>query len=237
MSDASPTHPRVSTGVAALDRALGGGLPALRATLVTGNAGAGKTTLALQFLNDGISRGEAGIFIALDQKPSHVVEAAAAFGWPSTGTPHALTVLDGSPAMTLMRQGQHALEAREVMSDLLPHIRAREAKRLVIDALPALVPPNLADAAEIGFLRDLVFALEDNVGCTTLLVGCDSDPRAARISAAASRLATGVIDVRVREEDGRLLRHVLVRKMRAMATDPVEQAFEIGPAGVVIDQV
>ena len=228
---------RVPIGVAPLDRSLEGGLPALRATLVTGNAGAGKTTLALQFLNEGARRGESGIFIALDQKPAHVVEAAARFGWPTGGNPGALTVLDGSPAMSLMRQGQHAIDARAVMSDLIPHIRAHEATRLVIDALSALVPPELTEASETGFLRDLVFALEDNVGCTTLLVACDGDPRAARISAAAARLVTGVVDVRAREQDGRLRRHVLVTKMRATSVDPAEQEFVIGKSGVVMNQV
>lgn len=228
---------RVPIGVAPLDRAIEGGLPALRATLVTGNAGAGKTTLALQFLQEGARRAEPGIFIALDQKPAHVVEAAARFGWSLDETSAPITVLDGSPAMSLMRQGQHAIDARAVMSDLIPHIRARAAKRLVIDALSALVPPDLSEAAETDFLRDFVFALEDNAGCTTLLVGCDGDPRAARISAATARLVTGVIDARAREQDGRLRRYLLVTKMRATQVQPLEQEFVIGPAGVVMNQV
>jgi len=226
-------HARTETGISALDAAIEGGLPARRVTLVTGGPGAGKTTLALQFLAEGARRGEHGIFIALEQKPAHVAEAAAMFAWPISSDPASpVLLLDGSPALTLMRQRQHTIDARAVMADLMPHIRARGAARLVIDGLPALVPPDLTHAAEEDFLRDLVFALEDNVPCTTLAVTADSDARAARISAIAARLVTGVIDLRVREDAGRLQRGMLVRKMRATAAETVELDFAIGASGL-----
>lgn len=231
---------RVPTGVTSLDESIEGGLPPLRVTLLTGPAGAGKTTLALQFLAEGVRAGDSGIFIALDQKPGHVSEAAARFGspinagGPSEGAAASIFVLDGSPALSLLRQ--RALDARAVMSDLIPHLRACSARRLVIDALPGLVPPGLSEADESDFLRDLVFALEDNLGCTTLAVGPDGDPRAARISSVMARLVTGVIDVRAREIGGRLARYLLVRKMRATIVDAAEQAFEIGPSGAVMRQ-
>lgn len=235
----SATHPmslRVPTGVAGLDGAIEGGLPPHRFILVTGNAGAGKTTLALQFLAEGFRRAEGGIFIALDQKPAHVAEAAARFGWPIGPGDSPILLLDGSPAMSLMRQRQHAVDARAVMADLIPHVRARAAKRLVIDSLSALVPPELTESEEEEFFRDLVFALEDNIDCTTIAVTADEDPRAARISAVAARLATGVIDVRTREEGGTLRRYVMVKKMRATVTDGLEREFAIGPVGVEITQ-
>ncbi len=235
----SATHPmslRVPTGVAGLDDTIEGGLPPHRFVLVTGTAGSGKTTLALQYLAEGFRRGEPGIFIALDQKPSHVAEAAARFGWPIGPGDSPILLLDGSPAMSLMRQRQHAVDARAVRADLIPHIRARAAKRLVIDSLTALVPPELTESEEEEFFRDLVFALEDNIACTTLAVTADEDARAARISAVAARLSTGVIDVRAREDAGRLRRYVIVKKMRATVSDGAEREFEIGPLGVAITQ-
>lgn len=45
---------RIATGVAGLDDILSGGLPAEHLYLVEGDPGTGKTTLALQFLMEGV---------------------------------------------------------------------------------------------------------------------------------------------------------------------------------------
>ena len=49
---------RVSTGVAGLDKILGGGLPLGQLYLVDGSPGVGKTTIAVQFLMEGVRAGE-----------------------------------------------------------------------------------------------------------------------------------------------------------------------------------
>ena len=230
--------PRVPLGVPLLDRSMEGGLPARRVTLLTGGTGAGKTTLALQFLAEGLRAGDAGIFVAVDQKPAHVSEMAAVYGWAVDAPGEtSITMLDGSPALSLMRNGQRGVDARAVMSDLIPHLRAARARRLVIDSLSALVPPDLTESEETEFLRDLFFALEDNIECTSLLVCPRGEGASARIGAIASRLATGVIDLRRHEAGGAVRRHVLVTKMRATRIDPVEQEFVIGKSGVVMTQV
>jgi circadian clock protein KaiC len=54
----APSAPTISTGIVGLDEILHGGLPAGYLYLIMGNAGSGKTTLALQFLMEGRARGE-----------------------------------------------------------------------------------------------------------------------------------------------------------------------------------
>lgn len=58
---------RVPTGIAGLDEILGGGLPAHRVHLLEGDPGTGKTTVALQFLLDGIGRGETCLYVTLSE--------------------------------------------------------------------------------------------------------------------------------------------------------------------------
>jgi len=50
--------PRLPTGIEGLDDILEGGFPAHRIYLIEGEPGTGKTTLALQYLMEGVRRGE-----------------------------------------------------------------------------------------------------------------------------------------------------------------------------------
>lgn len=66
-----PSEPAVvqpaSTGVEGLDDVLGGGLTPNRLYLLEGMPGAGKTTLAFQFLMEGARRGEP-VFLPCDAR-------------------------------------------------------------------------------------------------------------------------------------------------------------------------
>jgi circadian clock protein KaiC len=56
---------KCTTGVPGLDEVLCGGLPRDRLYLIDGNAGVGKTTLALQVLLEGVRRGERCLYVTL----------------------------------------------------------------------------------------------------------------------------------------------------------------------------
>ena len=59
--------PRISTGSEGLDDILGGGLDPDRMYLYEGSPGAGKTTLALQFLLEGARQGERVLYVTLSE--------------------------------------------------------------------------------------------------------------------------------------------------------------------------
>ena len=69
------------TGISGLDRATGGGLPSGQATLVLGQAAAGKTVLSLQILANAIERGEGGVFLTFEESPAQVKRNASSFSW------------------------------------------------------------------------------------------------------------------------------------------------------------
>jgi circadian clock protein KaiC len=73
--------PRASTGVPGLDDILCGGLTQNRVYLVEGSPGAGKTTLALQFLMEGIRSGEKALYITLSETAEELKEIADSHGW------------------------------------------------------------------------------------------------------------------------------------------------------------
>ena len=70
-----------STGISGLDEVLGGGLPAHRLFLVEGDPGSGKTTVGLQFLLEGLERGEKVLYVTLSETKSELIAVAASHGW------------------------------------------------------------------------------------------------------------------------------------------------------------
>src|ERR1700719_5006527 len=74
-----------TTGVAGLDEVLRGGLPSHRLYVVEGSPGAGKTTLALQFLLEGVRLGQRVLYVTLSETLTELQDVAASHGWSLEG--------------------------------------------------------------------------------------------------------------------------------------------------------
>lgn len=73
---------RIKTGIAGLDRMLGGGFLPRTANLIEGAPGTGKTTLGMQYIYNGIvNYGEPGIILTFEEFPQQYYRDAATFGW------------------------------------------------------------------------------------------------------------------------------------------------------------
>jgi circadian clock protein KaiC len=75
----------IGSGVSGLDEVLGGGLPSQYVYLVQGDPGAGKTTLALQFLLEGVRKGERCVYLTLSESERELRSVAVSHGWDLTG--------------------------------------------------------------------------------------------------------------------------------------------------------
>lgn len=75
----------VATGNAGLDTILRGGLPANRLYLLEGQPGSGKTTLALQYLMEGVKTGESCLYVTLSETADELHEVAQSHGWSLDG--------------------------------------------------------------------------------------------------------------------------------------------------------
>ncbi|HEV2231209.1 MAG TPA: ATPase domain-containing protein, partial [Thermoplasmata archaeon] len=63
---------RIPTGNPSLDEILNGGLVGNRPYLIVGPSGTGKTKLALQFLCEGVRRGEKVLLVTLEDPPNEM---------------------------------------------------------------------------------------------------------------------------------------------------------------------
>src|SRR5690349_8465367 len=133
---------RAATGVSGLDSILGdGGLPRQRIYLIEGDPGAGKTTLALQFLLEGVRQGEPVLYITLSETESEIRSIADSHGWSLDG----VSLFELSALEQQMRLEEEntifhpsEVELTETTRALLRHVDAVQPRRVVFDSLSEL---------------------------------------------------------------------------------------------------
>ncbi|MFP4218364.1 MAG: ATPase domain-containing protein [Salinarchaeum sp.] len=103
----------VATGSAVLDQMLGGGLPARRATLVTGGPGTGKSTLGMQFLQTGLENDETGLYISTEQTIEEIRQSFAGFAFNLDADNLTMTSLHATPGQTIEEEDTLTLETFE----------------------------------------------------------------------------------------------------------------------------
>jgi circadian clock protein KaiC len=127
-----------TTGIPGLDDVLAGGFPRGRLYLLQGNPGAGKTTLALQFLLEGARLGERCLYITLSETRRELEAVAVSHGWSLDS----LDLFELEPrAEELEPYAQQTVfptaevELTEVMHTLLERVERVKPERVVFDSL------------------------------------------------------------------------------------------------------
>src|SRR5690349_9309849 len=126
----------VATGISGLDDILGGGFTPDRVYLIEGNPGSGKTTLALQYLLEGVRLGEEGIYVTLSETRTELQDVAKSHGWSLDG----VTLLDlVAPEEELEPENQYSMfqpsevELGETTKAILAEVERKKPRRIVID--------------------------------------------------------------------------------------------------------
>src|SRR6476660_5659561 len=94
-----PPRDQCPSGVEGFDNIVNGGLPCECFYLIQGDPGAGKTTFALQFLLEGLHRGEKVFYITLSETKEELLRVARSHGWSLDKIP----VLDLSAVENLLQ--------------------------------------------------------------------------------------------------------------------------------------
>lgn len=134
----SDDAPRISTGSLELDDILGGGFDANRMYLYEGRPGTGKTTLALQFLLEGVRQGEPVLYITLSETEEELHLVAKRHGWSLDRVevfelvpPE--TTLDPSQELTVLHPAE--LELSETTKLVFDRVSQFNPARVVFDSL------------------------------------------------------------------------------------------------------
>lgn len=134
--------PRVPTGVGGFDEILGGGLLREGLYLVKGAPGTGKTTLALQFLMEGVRRGEPAVYITLSETEVGIRASARSHGWTLEGIAiHELGSIQGDRLGEEQYTLFHAdeVELGELTRKMISAASGTTGARIVVDSLSELM--------------------------------------------------------------------------------------------------
>jgi circadian clock protein KaiC len=130
---------KARTGIWGLDNILSGGLSRGHVFLVEGAPGTGKTTVALQFLLEGIKAGERCLYITLSETERELRDGAASHGWVLSD---GLTIFELLPPESLLDSEQQQsllyssdLELGETTKQIFEAVNRIKPHRVVLDSL------------------------------------------------------------------------------------------------------
>jgi circadian clock protein KaiC len=169
-----------ATGIAGLDDILCGGLTPNRLYLIEGVPGSGKTTLAMQYLLEGMKNGETCLYVTLSETEEELRSMARSHGWTLGGN---LTIRElVPPEETLQPAEQYTMfhpadvELSETTRTILGDVERLKPSRVVFDSLSEL---RLLAGESLRYRRQLLALKQFFRGrrCTVLLLDDLTSPK------------------------------------------------------------
>jgi circadian clock protein KaiC len=218
---------RITSGIAALDEMVDGGLWPGACTLVAGPAGSGKTMLGLHFTFGGLASGEPAVIATLQEHPTQLKRMIRSLGWP-----------EDDPRVAIMYRSPVDIYIDEWVHELLGIVDRMGARRVLLDSLTDL---RMAAPDETRF-KEFVYSLTQRFSRqgTSLLVTYElADLFSTRSLSdnAVSHLSDNVFMLNYYKSSGSINRSISVIKSRASGHDPAMRQFTIDEKGVTIGDV
>lgn len=218
---------RVSCGNNEIDDMLHGGLIKGSTNLLVGSTGSGKTLLCLQYILDGLKKGEPCLYAGFEESSQQLIRNAKSFGWD-------LKKYEKNGLLNLLVSYPCDKLLEEHFTDIKKIVVEKKIKRCVVDSLAALSHDFDSDQFYSfvirlnGFMKSYDIT---NLFTTTTgtLIGTSTITREH-----LSTLTDCIIMLRYVEMEGKLESVVNVLKMRGSSHCKDLRRYEISDNGLTI---
>lgn len=222
------------TGIEGLDHILQGGLLMHRMYLIEGDPGAGKTTLAMQYLITGAQCGERCLFVTLSESEDELRASAQTHGMLLDGIKILEVIASEESLVPDARYTMYhpsEVEMGQTIRTVLEEVNSYKPTRLVFDSLSEL---RLLAQNALRYRRQIL-ALKhffSRKQCTVLFI----DDKTGDIGDThLHSIAHGVISLeRISPEFGTIRRRLQIIKMRGSDFRAGFHDYSIRPGGVVV---
>jgi len=204
---------------------LGGGFCAGSAILLAGPTGAGKTTMGIQFVLEGLRQGERCLLVNFQENPTQLAHQIEEIGGKLDD--------DARGRLELLYYSAVELSIDRIVVNIFQALRRSGIRRVVIDALGDLA---LA-AGDATRLHNYLYAMVQHfavMGVTSLLT-LETDPPVMSNDETHGRLShmtDSIIFLEIRSAAGTVGRTFRIAKARGIAHDLQARELEIGVHGL-----
>jgi circadian clock protein KaiC len=183
---------RSKTGIRGIDDILHGGLIEHRLYLLQGEPGSGKTTMAIQYLLEGVRNGERCLYITLSETKEELLAGAESHGWKMDGIDIVELIpdereLELDAQITMFQPSE--MELGETTKRIIAAVENNNPSRVVFDSLSEL---RLLAQNALRYRRQILALKQFFIGraCTVLLL---DDMTAEATDLQLQSIAHGVI--------------------------------------------
>jgi circadian clock protein KaiC len=227
---------KVLTGIDGFDLVTNGGLPVGRSTLVSGTAGSAKTVLAMQFLVEGVSRGENGVLVTFEEAPPDLRRNVLGFGWDvaKLEAEKKFAFVDASPRADEERLETGGYDFGALVARIEAAIRKVGAKRVALDSIGSIFAQFQDTTSVRRELHRIAAALKE-FGVTALITSERNEEYGAISRHGVEEfVADNVILLRNVLEDEKRRRTLEILKFRGTSHQKGEYPFSVNDNGVIV---
>lgn len=217
---------RVSTGLKRLDRFLDGGFPERSVNLVVGSYGCGKTIMSMQYIWEGLKKGEKCLYISLEESVDSINFDAKVLGWDFEEE-----VENGNLKITYLSPNRPEISFLDEITNVAT---SQEVDRIVVDSVSIMLGEQGANNSERRrHMYNLYNGLK-RTGATCLVTAESKEESDFSRHGVAEYVCDGVMNLHYQGYNEKSFRDIEIRKMRNTNYVPGTHPYRIKGDGIKI---